>query len=1052
MHRLPQTRLALRPLWPILAIIALGSVAVRPILLGPALPCTDDAAFHLLRLTQLDHLLRQGILYSRWAPEMALGYGFPFFNFYAPLAYYAAALVSLVAGLHWGMRLTFALGILASGLGAYRLARDHFSRRAALLTAVAFMYAPYHGYDVYFRGNLAESIAWPLLPLALWSMGRLARHGGAGWLAATALTYAAILLMHNVFALIFSPLLALYGLSAALAHTPPTQVRAQEGESSGRWRRLAQAGGALGLGLGLACFFWLPAMREQPYVHIDRLLVPPVFVYWGNFVTLGEIFTLPPPVSPDLLNPSPPRGLGLVPALLALPALLGARRLRGAGRRRQVVFFGAALAVYTFLMTAVSQLIWDVVPLLEFVQFPWRLLGPAALCLAMLSGAAVELLPAGRGGRWLYAGALAALILSALHWFSPTYCPGLERPTVADIAAFEAATGTIGTTAKGEYLPRSAVRFPPEPTPAPGRLAPETLPDSVRLIALDDRPLRVEATLETAVSQQIRVNLLDYPGWRAAVDGRAVEITPSPEFGLVTFPLPAGRHDVVIAFGPTPLRRLAGGVSLVSGFILIGLAVRGRRGWKTAVPPRPHPPPQNDHGRASPLLLGLLLFAVVHWLPLRLAPSNPLYRPGLAQPERPLQVDYDGGLRLLGYNSSARARPADAPGRYDLFWTAVVPPARAFQATLHLVGPGGLLWSAKESARPRDWRPAPDTAAWPPGRYALDSHLLAALPGTPPGVYDVEVILFDKETLRPARALGGQAPGVTLAQVELTRPHRAPDPEALAPQYPADVAWGPLRLVGFNLDRAAAAPGDPFLLTLFWQAAAAPGADWTARVTLQAPGGAPALQLDLPPVADHFPTSAWQAGDVWRGQHAFRLPAGLAGGLHEWRLALCPPANGTPCAGPAYALGALQVAHVDRLWEAPPLGIQLNERLDGVATLLGVLEAPAALAPGAPLPVTLVWRAEAETAASYAVFLHLLGPDGRVAAQSDGEPANWSRPTTGWLPGEIIVDARTLDVPPDLAPGVYTLLAGLYEPESGRRLSLADGETAVVITAYAQNP
>jgi hypothetical protein len=249
MHRLPQTRLALRPLWPILAIIALGSVAVRPILLGPALPCTDDAAFHLLRLTQLDHLLRQGILYSRWAPEMALGYGFPFFNFYAPLAYYAAALVSLVAGLHWGMRLTFALGILASGLGAYRLARDHFSRRAALLTAVAFMYAPYHGYDVYFRGNLAESIAWPLLPLALWSMGRLARRGGAGWLAATALTYAAILLMHNVFALIFSPPPGAVWLErGAGAHSADTGARIRrQRTAAGAGGRRAGAGAGAGL-------------------------------------------------------------------------------------------------------------------------------------------------------------------------------------------------------------------------------------------------------------------------------------------------------------------------------------------------------------------------------------------------------------------------------------------------------------------------------------------------------------------------------------------------------------------------------------------------------------------------------------------------------------------------------------------------------------------------------------------------------------------------------------------------------------------------------------
>ncbi len=156
-------RNASRLLVPV-TILALSLVALEAIL-RPSLPCSDDAAFHLLRLTQLDHLLRQGVLFSRWAPDMAQGYGFPFFNFYAPLSYYLAEGVSLLAGnLNLGMRITFALGVYLAGLSAYRLSRDHFSRPAAIVTAVAYMYAPYFAYDILFRGNLAESVAWLFLP------------------------------------------------------------------------------------------------------------------------------------------------------------------------------------------------------------------------------------------------------------------------------------------------------------------------------------------------------------------------------------------------------------------------------------------------------------------------------------------------------------------------------------------------------------------------------------------------------------------------------------------------------------------------------------------------------------------------------------------------------------------------------------------------------------------------------------------------------------------------------------------------------------------------
>ena len=61
-------------------VIALCLVAARPIL-GPSLPCSDDGAFHLLRLVQLNRLIGQGVSCSRWALDMALGYGYRFFHF-----------------------------------------------------------------------------------------------------------------------------------------------------------------------------------------------------------------------------------------------------------------------------------------------------------------------------------------------------------------------------------------------------------------------------------------------------------------------------------------------------------------------------------------------------------------------------------------------------------------------------------------------------------------------------------------------------------------------------------------------------------------------------------------------------------------------------------------------------------------------------------------------------------------------------------------------------------------------------------------------------------
>jgi hypothetical protein len=1000
-----------------LAILALSLVATYPLFQG-SLPCSDDAAFHVLRLTQLDHLLRQGVLYTRWAPDMAQGYGFPFFNFYAPLSYYFAELTSLLAqNLNLGMRLALALGIYLTGLATYLLARDHFSRPAALVAAVAAMYAPYLAFDVYFRGNLAESLAWPLMPLALWAMGRLVRTGRARWLLLTATTYAAILLTHNVFALIFSPLLALYGIWEIVNRRSPI---------ANRQSATVNCFAALVLGLGLSAFFWLPAIAERSLVHSDRLLVPPTFVYWGNFLTLGEIFAPPQTVHPDLINPSPARALGLIPLLLALPALLlGWRRLRP-GPQRQVVFFGLATAVYVFLMTAVSDPVWANLPLIEYVQFPWRLLGPAAITLALLIGASVDaLFVPGVPARLLPLFFASALVLSNLAWLDARFCPGLTDPTAADIQAFERDSATIGTTAKGEYLPRTVEYMPDEPAADPFA----SLPETATLQSASRHPLRLEATIHATAPFTVTANVFDYPGWRATVDGRAVPITPAAGTGLITFPITPGDHVVTVRFGSTPLRAAASALSWISVLLLAFVAFRLRSSsighLSSAVGHSPFTVQDSIL-----LLLGVALFLLVHLLLPRI--ETPLRRAGL--PGMGETAVFRNNLVLRDYQIGSRTLTADDALTIITTWQAPQPVDRAYRDTVRLIGPDSYLWSEKTAGAPRVFRAAPATQLWLPDQYAESQHLLEPLSGTPPGTYHVELALFDRETLA-AVPLGNGQLALDLGTVQITPPRTAVPPGL---QHSADFRWGALQLTGYSLDRSEAAPGDPFLLTLAWKADATPVVDYTARLTLVGSDGQVALQQDFPPVRADFPTGRWTAGDWWRAQHGFRLPASLDSGAYRWQLALCAEA----CTGQEATaqLGALTITAPDRIFTPPPLEISLNAPFGDLATLLGANFSSAPVLPG-PFTLTLAWRAEAEMTTSYRVFVHLVDEEGQIVAQSDGEPAAWSRPTTGWLPGEIVLDSHTLDLT-NVPSGTYQINVGLYDPADGERISLPDGATA----------
>lgn len=96
------------------------------------------------------------------------------------------------------------------------------------------------------------------------------------------------------------------------------------------------------------------------------------------------------------------------------------------------------------------------------------------------------------------------------------------------------------------------------------------------------------------------------------------------------------------------------------------------------------------------------------------------------------------------------------------------------------------------------------------------------------------------------------------------------------------------------------------------------------------------------------------------------------------------------------------------------------------------------LAGALSLGLALYWRAEGAMARSYAIFAHLLDAESHIVAQHDGLPVEWSRPTTGWLPGKVIADVHLLNLKADAPPGKYLLEVGLFNAETNARLPVLD--------------
>jgi hypothetical protein len=213
------------------------------------------------------------------------------------------------------------------------------------------------------------------------------------------------------------------------------------------------------------------------------------------------------------------------------------------------------------------------------------------------------------------------------------------------------------------------------------------------------------------------------------------------------------------------------------------------------------------------------------------------------------------------------------------------------------------------------------------------------------------------------------------------------------------------------------------LLTLFWEAQADGPA--TVPVQLVDEAGKAVQMWEIPPVRDGY---AAAPGERLRGQHWLRLAAALPSGTYQLQLNQIP-------------LRSITLNAPGRILVEPSLETHLAIPFAETITLLGYTRSPVS---NLQLPLTLIWQTQAELLTSYHVFVHLVNAGGVIVAQSDGEPAGWSRPTTGWIPGEYIVDDHTLTLPPDLPPGEYQLRLGLYDPATKQRMSTPNGDAVTI--------
>ena len=205
--------------WPFLLLTAWGFPLITPLLSWTAVPCTHDGHLHYHRVAAMRYAWENGLFFTRWLPDLAFGYGYPFFVYREPLPLYAVLWPHLLGlSLPAATNLFYIITILACGWFMFLWVRDILGSWAGLVAGMAYMAAPYVLVDALIRGNSPESAALPLFPLLLWAGRRWLLAGRAKWFGTAVFGLILLGFSHNISMLIFTATLGIYLLALAWLH------------------------------------------------------------------------------------------------------------------------------------------------------------------------------------------------------------------------------------------------------------------------------------------------------------------------------------------------------------------------------------------------------------------------------------------------------------------------------------------------------------------------------------------------------------------------------------------------------------------------------------------------------------------------------------------------------------------------------------------------------------------------------------------------------------------------------------------------------------------
>jgi len=326
-------------------------------------PVTHDGNNHIVRFANYYIALKEFQFPPRLAPNLVNHYGYPAFNFNYPLANILSVPFT-VLGLHYQFTFKFLLfaSVFVGLLGAYQfLTEKKFEKKAILFSLFVFALTPYLITSMIFRGNIGEVMAWGIIPWIFYFLEKIKNQNSKKIVDINFLflTFFLILLFlsHNITALFASGSIIFY-LFFVFA------------KDLFKWKKFIFS---FILAFGASLWFWLPALLEKNLTILDD--VDLTLNYYKHFPSLKQLLAIPIEFGYSYWGrvDTMTFGLGALQILLLFLSIIYLLKIKNFKKSKENLIFFILLLLTFIFQLPFTKTIYDIVPFVDFIQFPWRL-------------------------------------------------------------------------------------------------------------------------------------------------------------------------------------------------------------------------------------------------------------------------------------------------------------------------------------------------------------------------------------------------------------------------------------------------------------------------------------------------------------------------------------------------------------------------------------------------------------------------------------------------------------------------------------------------------